>query len=34
MKLPALGTVLLGTGLEAAKVSETTCRVNKIGTSL
>lgn len=28
MKLPALGTVLLGTGLEAAKVSETTCKVS------
>lgn len=27
MKLPALGTVLLGTGLEAVKVSEKTCRV-------
>jgi hypothetical protein len=26
MKLPALGTVLLGTGLEAVKVSEKTCR--------
>ncbi|CAG5089353.1 Oidioi.mRNA.OKI2018_I69.PAR.g12183.t3.cds [Oikopleura dioica] len=32
MKLPALGTVLLGTGLEAAKVSETTCRnINDCG---
>jgi len=26
MKLPALGAVLLGTGLEAIKVSEKTCR--------